>query len=340
VRPFRTTQAYIYLNLQSVAKLAKKPLSNACIYLPPLLPQQPAKAPMIAMTSLGKYGRLGNQLFQYAFIRTLAQQLNTTFYCPTWEGDQIFRLCDESIRERLPPNGAMTHAAEPINNPGYWNLCPRQDNTDFVGYFQSPKYFDSNQVKKWYLFNEKTVQAAEDYTKLLPTPRIGIHIRFGDFRYIPDFYVPKPSYYKKALQLLAPDLPIVVFSDDLDLAQKHLSSLKQRKIAYAPKAPPYVDLYAMSMCTHFICSNSTLSWWGAFLRHEATGITICPAEGISRPGTPWKNTEIFPKDWIRINAGLKAYEHYFYRKLFLRYRLNILKLTAPIRQAFRKAPKE
>ena len=40
-------------------------------------------------------GGLGNQLFQYSFLRTQAERLGVKFYCPNWIGDEIFDLNDK-----------------------------------------------------------------------------------------------------------------------------------------------------------------------------------------------------------------------------------------------------
>jgi hypothetical protein len=49
---------------------------------------------MISFPKLGNYGRLGNQLFQYAFLRSSARRLGVQFHCPKWDGGDIFDLDD------------------------------------------------------------------------------------------------------------------------------------------------------------------------------------------------------------------------------------------------------
>ncbi len=53
---------------------------------------------MLAMTNFGQNGRFGNQLFQYAFIRSQAEKLGVKMYIPAWIGDQAFDLQDVHIR--------------------------------------------------------------------------------------------------------------------------------------------------------------------------------------------------------------------------------------------------
>lgn len=67
---------------------------------------------MISFSTLGKNGlRLGNQLFQYAFLRTQAEQLRVDFYCPHWIGDDIFSLKDHKIRS-VEPTGIRSSYSE------------------------------------------------------------------------------------------------------------------------------------------------------------------------------------------------------------------------------------
>lgn len=62
-----------------------------------------SEQPVLAMSSLGKLGRFGNQLFQYAYLRICAQQSHAQIQCPTWIGQTLFGHSDPPISKRLPP---------------------------------------------------------------------------------------------------------------------------------------------------------------------------------------------------------------------------------------------
>ena len=53
---------------------------------------------MISFSKLGSFGRLGNQLFQYAFLRSTAARLGTRFHCPQWIGDRVLHLDDAALQ--------------------------------------------------------------------------------------------------------------------------------------------------------------------------------------------------------------------------------------------------
>ena len=96
---------------------------------------------MISFTKLGNYGRLGNQLFQYAFLRTQAKRLSTQFFCPEWIGDKIFYLSDEKERT----NECNTNFVYNEKGDGFHvDVNTIKNGTEIAGFFQSDKYFSNN----------------------------------------------------------------------------------------------------------------------------------------------------------------------------------------------------
>src|SRR5919202_2877616 len=59
--------------------------------------------PVLTMSCLGKLGRFGNQLFQYAFLRICAERSGSRVECPFWIGQTLFGHKDASISQQLPP---------------------------------------------------------------------------------------------------------------------------------------------------------------------------------------------------------------------------------------------
>lgn len=58
---------------------------------------------VLAMSSIGKLGRFGNQLFQYAFLRICAENSGAKVECSPWIGQTLFGHQDSQISQRLPP---------------------------------------------------------------------------------------------------------------------------------------------------------------------------------------------------------------------------------------------
>ena len=57
---------------------------------------------VLTMSILGKLGRFGNQLFQYAFLRICASQIDARVECPVWVGQYLFGHKDAPIAHNLP----------------------------------------------------------------------------------------------------------------------------------------------------------------------------------------------------------------------------------------------
>ncbi|MCK9344979.1 MAG: alpha-1,2-fucosyltransferase [Candidatus Pacebacteria bacterium] len=272
---------------------------------------------MISFSKLGNYGRLGNQLFQYAFLRTQAERLGVKFYCPTWEGDSIFNLGDEGARcaEFVPRTYYEDHS-----NGYNLDATQIQDGTDIAGFFQSDKYFKKGDVHRWFSFNESLFVAVnKKYSDINFSESTGLHVRLGDYT-TPQlvFYVPRPEFYKKALELVDHKRSILVFSDDVVFAKKYLKGIPGNFV-YMEKNKGYEDLYLMSKCRDVVISSSSFSWWAAFLNTYSDKKVVMPASWFL-PGGKTANNDIFVEGWIRLRA------HRFYDYYYIKYLPNIIRV--------------
>src|SRR4028118_1647053 len=59
--------------------------------------------PVLIMSCLGKLGRFGNQMFQYAFLRICAEKSGSRIECPFWIGQTLFGHKNAPISQQLPP---------------------------------------------------------------------------------------------------------------------------------------------------------------------------------------------------------------------------------------------
>jgi len=264
---------------------------------------------VISFPKLGAYGRLGNQLFQYAFVRSTAERLGTRFHCPAWVGDRVFQLDDAALRAAPQPlpktwrSSFLDVGFEPDA------LCI-EDGTEIYGFFQSARCFDAEAVRRWYRFREEAVAGvAARYAHVDFADTVALHLRFGDKRTSARFYLPRPRFYLDALRNLVPARRhILVFSDDRRRSRSYLRGLPAHA-HFVSGNEPYEDLYLMSRCRDFVGSSSTLAWWGAWLDARADKTVIVPAEGIFRPGGPRVATDYWPEGWIRVR-GLSPLQGY------------------------------
>ncbi len=288
---------------------------------------------MLSFEQLGHHGRLGNQLFQYAFLRTLARRLGVPFYCPAWRGDELFTLNDD--HERAPSRGTISHSyQEPLDNCGF-NPGALQigDQTEIKGCFQSTRYFNADDVQQWYTFRPGvTTAAAAKYAHIDFSQAIGIHLRFGDMKGDLSYPLPKVDYYRKALEHFDPAYPILVFTDEPDRVKDHLQSIWCDRFQILDGNRDDEDFFLMRQCRSFVCSISTFSWWAAYLADVDDRRIVAPVEWI-RPGYYTSNPDLACDDWHHIRTCRPVVDDY-------RFLIRQQKFTAGLSAATRRSWKE
>jgi len=235
-------------------------------------------------------GRLGNQLFQYAFICAAAKKLNTRFYLdrsiipfllPQYFNveagiiDRIFSIrgfrsfFDLHLRiafyKRLGNLFYKSCIRFNENEQPNSQLVALRDNVLYLGFFQSEYYFENAKadIISAFRLKQKYKQA---FDKALTEARIpgnyvAIHIRRGD--YIDHKWALDFAYYHKALKAVAHKASFFVFvSDEPDLIEKEFNYLPNK---YISRNSEIIDFQFLSNAKACILSNSSFSWWGAYL---------------------------------------------------------------------------
>jgi len=266
---------------------------------------------MLSFLKFENKDNLGNQLFQYAFIRSTAIRLNVDYCFPDFIGDKIFMPMHDNRRVNHASKLRNTYTAPP-SNPGFIEEALNMpDNTNIFGYFLSEKYFDPEQVKQWYQFNDKIKKIREKYSQIFFSECTSISLRIGDdydelrFRF-PLYCI---GYYKKALSLVKHKKKILIFSDRIDRAKKYFSKIIDDSFIFIENNSSYEDLYLISLCHDNIITNSTFAWWGAWLNQHKNKIVIAPKEWF-RPGGDRKTVDIVCEDWKTIRALNPVLDHY------------------------------
>lgn len=190
------------------------------------------------------------------------------------------------------------------------------------GYFQTDKYFESCLQEIFAEFTLRTLLASQ-ITSIsagilsLPNP-VSLHVRRGDYVQNPRtralHYICTRAYYKEALQLIRQDVgdcDIVVFSDDVGWVRENLD-LGNRVLFVSGQVGcdgsqlhPAQEMVLMSHCRHHIISNSTFSWWGAYLNRSPEKVVIAP--GLWNRSRRFAHRDIVPDTWLRI--PFSAFQH-------------------------------
>lgn len=94
-----------------------------------------------------------------------------------------------------------------------------------------------------------------------------------------------------------PDDKILFVSDDIEWCKKNFVGDRYLFADKPCKYKPEMDLYLQTQCKANVMSNSTFSWWGAYLNAKAEKV-ICPWPWFTdNKINPMKN--ILPKGWIK-----------------------------------------
>ena len=133
---------------------------------------------------------------------------------------------------------------------------------------------------------------------------VSLHIRRGDYlKKTNSIYqfggVATDDYFKKAIQYTIKHInnpSFYVFSDDINWCREHFIGNEYHFVDCNNGLNSWRDLYLMSLCRHHINSNSTFSWWGAWLCEYDDKIVITPEEYIKDLSTP----DVYPADWIKL----------------------------------------
>lgn len=175
------------------------------------------------------------------------------------------------------------------------------------GFWQSFKYFEkyTNELRPLFLprYNSLSDYHKKILKKFLPTNAVSIHIRRGDYVtnkiYSSIFHLTDVHYFKASIELIRSRVnnPVFyIFSDDLAWV-KNQSIFQGMNLIDGSNFPPYNDYYLMSLCNHHIISNSSFSWWPAYLNNYPNKIVISPKM--------WSNLnsdlcDLIPPSWIQL----------------------------------------
>ena len=133
---------------------------------------------------------------------------------------------------------------------------------------------------------------------------VSIHVRRGDYVTFSTMFPPVERTYLKPAISGFTNMNIrnfLVFSDDIPWCKQHFTQYEGCNFQYSEGRNEYEDLVLMSQCEHNIISNSTFSWWGAWLNQNPNKIVVSPSE-FNWFGKKSKidTKDIIPKEWIQI----------------------------------------
>lgn len=175
------------------------------------------------------------------------------------------------------------------------------------GLWQNQQYFKKceKQLFQAFAFPSKELLDKEDKILLQQIDSeksVGVHVRRGDF-VKSKFDLCNFKYYKAAMQLIEHKLEqpkYFFFTDDEEFVEKEFAYIENKKIVSHPVENSIIDMQMMSSCKHNIISNSTFSYWSAFLNTSPMKMVIAPCYSIINKVGAFELSA--PEEWIKIEV--------------------------------------
>lgn len=255
-------------------------------------------------------GGLCNMLFQIATTKSLSIDNNTYFSFPNLISHLNYLNSDNIFNPKLKHSleylnlfdklsySMMQRNVRVLNFPfEYIEIGEIEGDVLIDGFFQSEKYFKHNRqsVLDMFIFDFKL---DKKYDFLKKNKITSIHVRRGDYVNFPNHHPTQSlKYYLEGIEILKRETDLfVVFSDDINWCKENF---KLDNIFYIENEKDYIELYLMSICSHNIISNSSFSWWGAWLNKNESKKVISPLKWFG-DAIKHNTDDILPEKWIKI----------------------------------------
>lgn len=254
------------------------------------------------MISCCLMGGLGNQLFEIATAHALALRHNdqsgfNLYACHTpQQGNKAIKYSDTLYKnlnriEQLNFKNVYSEKKFSFDEISY------SSDLLLLGYFQSYKYFFDfkDEIIKLFHFPAEIDQTVMEFLKNLNKENITvIHVRRGDYLNHPDFHIELPKeYFIKGMSSLT-NTHYIFISDDIEWVK---DNFKGENISYSQFNDELLDLRLMTLSNNLIISNSSFSWWGAFLNQNSNKVVIAPKNWFGPKG-PQDTQDIIPNNWF------------------------------------------
>jgi len=220
-----------------------------------------------------------------------------------YRGGSFIRLLSNKIKRHIP---FLNIKIFQENNFEFNDKLISNPNTNcyIKGYWQSEKYFKdfSNIIKQDFsIKTEMPDSVLKEASEIMALGERAIAIGVRRYQEVTKFInvkLTEKEYYLKAMGLIAQKIenPVFIcFTQDPTWVKENLCGKFNIQFAKSKDQNngAIEDLYLMKLCKHFIISNSTFYWWGAWLADNKSKIVIAPNN--------WLNKYTPNPDWVIID---------------------------------------
>jgi len=187
------------------------------------------------------------------------------------------------------------------------NVFSQRDVT-FMGTWQDEAYFGGieKEVRRCFEFKKPTDSKNISLSSEISNRNaVSIHVRRGD--YLNPIWagshmvIKDKAYFEDAAALIEDrigEAHFYIFSDDMAWVKENIRLSNCTYVDHNSGKNSYLDMYLMSLCKHNIISNSTFSWWGAWLNQNPDKIVVMPDRWLQNNSAQG----IFPSQWVKLEV--------------------------------------
>lgn len=294
---------------------------------------------MIIVEILANSGQ-GNQMFQYLFAYAKAKKMNKKLiiittdvtderpYClnkfsldknvlirtikiPRFKHKKVQIIYGKIVRKLVKIRYNHDYIIEKDNcHRKYTNYDLEKNKNYYIsGYFESYKYFDNykkdviKQFEPIYEIDENTKKTFEEIKNC---NSISLHIRRGDFEGVGRTI--NIDYFKEQMEKMRKKVENPIFylaTQDEKVIEEFKNCDDVRVINCKGENKDLNDWLCLKYCHHHIITNSTYSWWAAYLSdYKDKIVSIMSKEqynAIENPTNPNEYEDFYPVEWLDEN---------------------------------------
>jgi len=293
---------------------------------------------MITFYELGQLGRLGNQLFQYAALKSLGLERGYEVKIPdpktrTWHGQQCL-LSNFNIESDYFTNKDLQTLSYSYSEPSHeyydHDFLTLPDNVNISGFFQSTFYFEKHkeQIIKELTPKEELLDTAKvnlskikerfdgyeivslhmrrgDNTDNTDPNQVAANTSYGGNRLAEDSFYSK--YFKKATSKFKnKKVKFLIFTGGKRFTDDNSEDINWCKenfstddFLFSEGNSSMEDFCLLTSCDHHILSHiSSFGWWASYI-DKKENITVAPLK--YDPETLYNYREgFYPKRWVLV----------------------------------------
>ena len=183
----------------------------------------------------------------------------------------------------------------------------------YFGYWQHPGYIEpiEKAVRDDFQPRQPLAGAVRQLAdEMAGQQSVSVHVRSyldvgRDGRVIPEAQAHHgtctPDFYRRAVDFVRDGKETVcyVFADNVDWARSRLDlPVPCRYVADLVRCTDAEEMLLMAACRDHVISNSTFSWWGAWLGRNPRKVVVAPTIWIRN--LPADAVDICPREWVRM----------------------------------------